>query len=181
MSISRSAQEARNRWRQAAQVRQALWLPTVTQGRCPPRWAEALTAVSYAVSRRTREFGFRMALGATPGNVLGLVVRSTGRVLAVGFVLGAIVSVGSDRALAGKLEGIGVANPSMLAAITSILAVATFLACAVPARSATKVQPVDALRHEYCRNETDRAGASVLCNGGVQVAFGQMGTAHLAL
>jgi putative ABC transport system permease protein len=106
------------------------------------------SVVSYAVSRRTREFGIRMALGATPGNVLGLVVRSTGRALIVGFVLGAILSVVSDRSLAGKLEGIGVASPSMLVAITSVLAVAAFLACAIPARSATKVQPVDALRHE---------------------------------
>lgn len=106
------------------------------------------SVVSYAVSRRTREFGIRMALGATPGNVLRLVLRSTGRVLVVGFVLGAILSVVSGRALAGKLEGIGVASPSMLVAITCLLAVAAFLACAVPARSATKVQPVDALRHE---------------------------------
>jgi predicted permease len=106
------------------------------------------SVVSYAVSRRTREFGIRMALGATPGNVLRLVLGSTGRVLVVGFMLGAILSVVSGRALAGKLEGIGVASPSMLMAITSVLAVAAFLACAIPARSATKVQPVDALRHE---------------------------------
>jgi predicted permease len=106
------------------------------------------SVVSYAVSRRTREFGIRMALGATPGKVLGLVVRSTGRLLVVGFVLGALLSVVSNRALAGKLEGIGVATPSMLVAITSVLAVAAFSACAIPARSATKVQPVDALRHE---------------------------------
>jgi predicted permease len=106
------------------------------------------SVVSYAVARRTREFGIRMALGATRGNVMGLVVRSTGVVLVVGFALGAILSVISSRALAGKLAGIGVASVSMLVAITSVLAVAAFLACAIPARSATKVQPVDALRHE---------------------------------
>ncbi len=106
------------------------------------------SVVSYAVSRRTREFGIRMALGATPGNVLRPIVASTGRVLVVGFVFGAILSVVSDRALAGKLEGIGVASPSLLVAITSVLAGAALLACAVPAHSATKVQPVDALRHE---------------------------------
>ncbi len=106
------------------------------------------SVVSYTVSRRTREFGIRMALGATPANVLRLIVASTGRVLVVGFVLGAILSVVSDRALAGKLEGIGVASPSLLVAITSVLAVAALLACAVPARSATKIQPTDALRHE---------------------------------
>jgi predicted permease len=106
------------------------------------------SVVSYAVSRRTQEFGIRMALGATPGNVLGLVVRSTGRVLIVGFALGAILSVVSDRALTGKLEGIGVASPLMLAGVTSVLVVAAFLACSIPARSATRIQPVDALRHE---------------------------------
>ena len=106
------------------------------------------SVVSYAVSQRTREFGIRMALGATPGRVLGLVVRSTGRVLVVGFVLGAILSVVSSRALSGKLEGIGVASPPILATITSVLAVAALLACAIPARSATKVHPADALRHE---------------------------------
>lgn len=79
---------------------------------------------------------------------MGLVVRSTGVVLVVGFALGAILSVVSSRALAGKLAGIGVASVSMLVAITSVLAVAAFLACAIPARSATKVEPVDALRHE---------------------------------
>jgi predicted permease len=106
------------------------------------------SVVSYAVSRRTREFGIRMALGATPGNVLRLVLGSTGRVLVIGFVLGAIVSVVSGRALAGKLEGIGAASPTMLLAITSVLAAAALLACAIPARAATKVHPVDALRHE---------------------------------
>jgi predicted permease len=106
------------------------------------------SVVSYTVSRRTREFGIRMALGATPGNVLRLILGSTGRVLIIGFALGAILSLVSGRALAGKLEGIGVASPSMLLAIISVLVVAAFLACAIPARSATKVQPVDALRHE---------------------------------
>jgi predicted permease len=106
------------------------------------------SVVSYAVSRRTREFGIRMALGATPGNVLRLVLGSTGRVLAIGFVLGAILSAVSDRALAGKLEGIGLASPVILLAVTGVLAIAALLACGVPAYTATRVQPVDALRHE---------------------------------
>src|SRR6202022_2690173 len=102
------------------------------------------SVVSYAVSQRTHEFGIRMALGATPGNVLSLVLGSTGRVLLVGFVLGARVSAASDRAMAGKLEGIGVASPSMLVAITSVLAVAAFLAFATPPRSARKRGPTNA-------------------------------------
>jgi len=106
------------------------------------------SVVSYAVSRRTREFGIRMALGATPGNVLKLVFRSTGTVLVAGFILGAILSAVASRTLAGKLEGIGAASPLLLAAVVGTLALAALVACAVPARSATKVQPVEALRHE---------------------------------
>jgi ABC-type antimicrobial peptide transport system permease subunit len=106
------------------------------------------SVVSYAVSRRTREFRIRMALGATPGNVLKLVFRPTGTVLVAGFILGAILSAVASRTLAGKLEGIGAASPLLLAAVVGTLALAALVACAVPARSATKVQPVEALRHE---------------------------------
>ena len=106
------------------------------------------SVVSYAVSRRTREFGIRMALGATPANVLKLVLSSTGRVLVAGFVVGALLSAVASRTLAGKLEGIGAASPLLLAAVVATLAIAALAACAVPARSATKVQPVEALRHE---------------------------------
>lgn len=106
------------------------------------------SVVSYAVACRTREFGIRMALGATPGKVLGIVVRSTGAVFVVGFGLGAIFSIVSSRALAGKLEGIGVASPLMLLSIIGILFAAALLACVIPARSATKIHPTEALRHE---------------------------------
>jgi putative ABC transport system permease protein len=106
------------------------------------------SVVSYAVSRRTREFGIRVALGATPSNVLKLVLRSTGGILAIGFILGTVVSVIAGRALAGKLEGIGAVSPGMLAAVIATLAISALLACAIPARIATRVQPVDALRHE---------------------------------
>jgi predicted permease len=104
--------------------------------------------VSYSVSRRTREFGIRMALGATPGNVLRLVITSMGRVLLVGFILGTILSVISTRALADKLEGIGHTNPIVLLAVIAVLAIAAVTACTLPARSATRIHPVDALRHE---------------------------------
>jgi putative ABC transport system permease protein len=104
--------------------------------------------VSYSVSRRTREFGIRMALGSTPGNVLRLVITSMGRVLIIGLVLGTILSVLSTRALADKLEGIGHTNPLVLLAVIAVLATAALLACIVPARSATQIHPSEALRHE---------------------------------
>ncbi len=105
--------------------------------------------VSYNVARRTREFGIRMALGATPGNILRLVLSAIGRVLAIGLVLGTIISVVAARSLAGKLQGIDDAsNPGALALVVALLATAALLACAIPARSATQIHPTEALRHE---------------------------------
>ena len=104
--------------------------------------------VSYSVSRRTREFGIRMALGATPGSVLRLVVTSMGRVLIIGFVLGTILSIISTRALADKLQGLGTTNPIVLLVVITTLAIAALAACTLPARTATQIEPVEALRHE---------------------------------
>jgi putative ABC transport system permease protein len=104
--------------------------------------------VSYSVSRRTREFGIRMALGATPGSVLRLVVTSMGSVLIIGFVIGTILSIVSTRALADKLEGLSGTNPIVLVAVIAVLAIAALTACLLPARSATQIHPVEALRHE---------------------------------
>jgi putative ABC transport system permease protein len=104
--------------------------------------------VSYSVSRRTREFGIRMALGATPGNVLSLVITSMGRVLIIGFILGTILSVITTHFLADKLEGLGRTNPLVLVAVIAVLALAALLACTLPARSATQIHPSEALRHE---------------------------------
>jgi predicted permease len=104
--------------------------------------------VSYSVSRRTREFGIRMALGATPANILRLVVSATGRVLIVGFVLGTIISILAARSLAGKLQGIDSSNPAALILVVALLGIAALLACTLPARTATQIQPVEALRHE---------------------------------
>jgi predicted permease len=104
--------------------------------------------VSYSVSRRTREFGIRMALGATPGSVLRLVITSIGRVLIIGFILGTILSVVSTRVLADKLEGLGATNPIVLLTVIAVLAFAALTACTLPARTATQIQPVEALRHE---------------------------------
>ncbi len=106
------------------------------------------SVVSYTVARRTREFGVRMALGASPAQVFRLVLASTGRVLLAGLVLGIALSVFASRALADRIEGMGTADPFMLLAVPLVLSAAAFLACYVPARSATRIQPMDALRHE---------------------------------
>jgi putative ABC transport system permease protein len=106
------------------------------------------SVVSYAVARRTREFGVRMALGASPAHVFRLVIASTGRVLLAGLVLGIALSIFASRALGDRIEGMGTADPFMLAAVPLVLSAAAFLACYVPARTATRIQPMDALRHE---------------------------------
>ncbi|HEY2819971.1 MAG TPA: ABC transporter permease [Candidatus Acidoferrum sp.] len=104
--------------------------------------------VAYSVSRRTREFGIRMALGATSGNVLRLVVSAMARVLIIGFVLGTILSFVSTRLLANKLQGLGDSNPAVIAIVIAVLAIAALTACILPARSATQIHPSEALRHE---------------------------------
>ena len=104
--------------------------------------------VSYSVSRRTREFGIRMALGATPASVLRLVLTSMGCVLIIGFIIGTIFSVISTRALADRLEGVGATSPIVLIVVIAALAIAALTACTLPARTATQIHPVEALRHE---------------------------------
>lgn len=105
--------------------------------------------VSYSVARRTREFGIRMALGATPANILRLVLSSTARVLAIGLVLGTITSLIAARSLAGKLQGIDdTSHPGAMVLVVALLAIAALVACAIPARTATQIHPTEALRHE---------------------------------
>jgi predicted permease len=104
--------------------------------------------VSYSVARRTREFGIRMALGATPGSVLRLVVSATSRVLLIGLALGTVVSTVATRTLSGKLQGIDTSNPAAIILVMFVLAIAALLACALPAHTATRIHPSEALRHE---------------------------------
>jgi putative ABC transport system permease protein len=110
--------------------------------------AGVFSVVSYAVAQRTREFGIRMALGAEPRDVFRLVLVTTGKVVAVGLACGIALSVLASRSLSGRMEGMGSADPYLFVAIPVVLIVATMLACFLPARAATLIQPVDALRQE---------------------------------
>ncbi len=110
--------------------------------------AGVFSVVSYAVAHRTREFGIRMALGARPSDVLRLVVLTTGRVLAIGVVAGLALSILATRLLAGRMEGMGTADPYLFVSVPLVLTVATLLACFLPAQTATQIQPMEALRHE---------------------------------
>jgi putative ABC transport system permease protein len=89
-----------------------------------------------------------MALGAEPRDVLKLVLWATGRVLAVGLFAGLALSIFASRMLLDRMQGMGTADPLLFAVAPGILITATLAACFLPARSATRIQPVEALRHD---------------------------------
>jgi ABC-type antimicrobial peptide transport system permease subunit len=105
--------------------------------------------ISYAVSQRTNEIGIRMALGALPADVLGLVLRH-GLVLAgIGTVLGLVGALGLTRITKSLLVGVtdvSPADPLTLLTVPLLLGGVTLLACFLPARRASRVDPMEALR-----------------------------------
>ncbi|MDR3700504.1 MAG: ADOP family duplicated permease [Candidatus Sulfopaludibacter sp.] len=104
--------------------------------------------MAYNVGRRTREFGIRMSLGAQPGDVLRLVIRRGIVLTAAGLALGLAGAFGLTRLMQDLLYGIGATDPATFAAVTAVLAAVTLLAGYLPARRATRVDPVLALREE---------------------------------
>jgi putative ABC transport system permease protein len=106
------------------------------------------SVVSQSVAQRTREVGVRIALGASRRTILGLILRETGTLVAVGLGLGLVGALAAARLIASQLENVGPRDPWTLAA-TSILLAATAVAAAVlPARRAASVDPVANLRAE---------------------------------
>jgi predicted permease len=103
---------------------------------------------AYTVARRTREIGIRMALGATPGNVLRLVVRETAIVTLAGVVVGTVLAVAIGSLLGSMLYEVTAFDPIALAGAPLLLAGSALVASYVPARGATRVSVVSALRRE---------------------------------
>jgi putative ABC transport system permease protein len=104
--------------------------------------------MSYMVNERTHEIGIRMALGAVGGDVLGMVVRQTVRLVIIGAVLGLAGALALGRALTSLVFEVRPSDPATLAAVTVLLAVVALAATLVPAIRATRVTPLVALRRE---------------------------------
>ncbi len=102
--------------------------------------------VSYAVSKRTRELGIRMALGASAGDVVRMAVGGGMRLVAVGGVVGVVLAAAVTWSISGFLDGIGSADLATFGVIPLILAGVALLAAFIPARRASTVDPVQALR-----------------------------------
>jgi ABC-type antimicrobial peptide transport system permease subunit len=105
-------------------------------------------ALAYSVAQRTREIGIRLAMGSTLEDVFRLVVSQGVRVIGTGLVLGVISAFGLARLLQTLLFGVQSTDLRVMVAVTVTLAVVGLAACVVPARRATKVDPVSALTYQ---------------------------------
>jgi predicted permease len=101
---------------------------------------------AYSVSQRTREIGVRIALGAQPRSVVGLVVRQAARPALLGLVIGLVLALLVSRVIASLLFGIGPRDPASLSIVATLLAIVTLIATWLPAQRAARVDPVQALR-----------------------------------
>ena len=104
--------------------------------------------VSYSVTQRTHEIGIRMALGADRGNVVKMVVHQGMRLVIIGLVIGLVGALGVTRVISSLLIGVSPTDPLTYASIAITLAAVTFAASYLPARRATRVDPVRALREQ---------------------------------
>ena len=104
--------------------------------------------ISYTVARRTNEIGIRIALGASRGSVIGLVLRETGVLLGAGVGVGIVISLAVGSAVQSLLFGLEASDPLTLVAAGTALAVVALLASYLPARRASMVDPAIALRGE---------------------------------
>jgi predicted permease len=104
--------------------------------------------MAYTVARRTREIGIRMALGAVTNDVVWLVMRDVVTLAGAGIVLGLIAALGSGRFLRAQLSGIVAADPLAIAVAAATLGTVALVAGYIPARRATRVNPVRALKQE---------------------------------
>jgi ABC-type antimicrobial peptide transport system permease subunit len=104
--------------------------------------------ISYTVARRRNEIGIRMALGAQRGNVLGMIMREAGLLLAMGIAIGAALSLAAARTATSLLFGLKPYDPVTILLATVALAAVAALASFLPAHRASRLDPMVALREE---------------------------------
>ena len=104
--------------------------------------------VSYAVARRTKEFGLRMVLGAQGGDILEMVMKQGAGMVVVGLVAGLATAFGLTRLMASLLFGVTATDLTTFLSVTALLAGVALAACYVPAKRATRVDPIQTLRYE---------------------------------
>jgi putative ABC transport system permease protein len=106
------------------------------------------SVLSYMVARRTHEIGVRMALGAQPSDVVRLTMGSGGVLVAIGLVVGLATSFALGAAIRGKVFSVPVTDPTAIGGVIVVLSSSAALACLIPARRASRVDPMIALRNE---------------------------------
>jgi len=106
------------------------------------------SVVAYTVSRQTHEIGIRMALGAGSSDVLAMVLRMGLKMISIGIGIGLLASFFASRVLTAQVWGISVHDPGTMAVVVAVVLIAGAAACYFPARRATRVDPMIALRYE---------------------------------
>jgi predicted permease len=106
------------------------------------------SVASYAAVQRTQEIGIRMAIGATPADILRMVLRQGVGIVTIGLLIGLAAAFAGTRLLADLIYGVTPSDPITYAAVVTMLLAVALLACWIPARRATRVSPVIALRFE---------------------------------
>jgi putative ABC transport system permease protein len=101
--------------------------------------------LAYQVAQRTREIGIRMALGSDAATVFAMILREGALLIGAGFAFGFAGAFAMRQALAGELYGVDAMDPSVLAVVAGLLAAVALAACALPARRASRIDPVIAL------------------------------------
>jgi putative ABC transport system permease protein len=104
--------------------------------------------MAYSVNQRTSEIGLRVALGAQPRHVLHLIIGHGMKLTLIGVVIGLVVAWSATRLLASLLFGLSVTDTATFSGISLLLGLVGLLACYFPARSAMRLEPVEALRYE---------------------------------
>jgi len=104
--------------------------------------------VSYSVAQRTRELGIHLALGAGAGDVLRLVLRQGMALVGVGIAVGLLIALALARFLSSLLYEVQAGDPATFASVATLLGLVSLVACYLPARRATRVNPSEALRYE---------------------------------